>query len=61
LRSLFEGIRVVSWLLHPYMPATTDQLLLTMGFQDREFSLARWQEHTGGMMGPLEPLFPKRS
>jgi methionyl-tRNA synthetase len=61
LRSLFEGIRVVSLLLHPYMPATTNQLLLAMGFQDTEFSLARWHEHTGGTMGALEPLFPKRS
>jgi methionyl-tRNA synthetase len=61
LRSLFEGIRVVSLLLHPYMPATTNQLLLAMGSQDREFSLARWLEHTGGTMGALEPLFPKRS
>jgi methionyl-tRNA synthetase len=61
LRSLFEGIRVVSLLLHPYMPAATDKLLLAMGFQDREFSLARWLAHTGGMAAPLEPLFPKRT
>jgi methionyl-tRNA synthetase len=61
LRSLFEGIRVVSLLLHPYMPAATDKLLLAMGFHDREFSLARWLAHTGGMAAPLEPLFPKRT
>jgi methionyl-tRNA synthetase len=60
LRSLFEGIRVVSLLLHPYMPTTTDQLLRTMGFQDRDYSLAPWNERIGGMFGPLEPLFPKR-
>jgi methionyl-tRNA synthetase len=60
LRSLFEGIRVVSLLLHPYMPATSNQLLHTMGFEDRDYSLARWNERIGGTFGPLEPLFPKR-
>jgi methionyl-tRNA synthetase len=60
LRSLFEGIRVVSLLLHPYIPTSTDRLLLAMGFEDRDYALARWQEHTGGMAEVLEPLFPKR-
>jgi methionyl-tRNA synthetase len=60
LRSLFEGIRVVSLLLHPYIPATTDRLLLAMGFQDRDYWLARWRDHVGGMAEVLEPLFPKR-
>jgi methionyl-tRNA synthetase len=60
LRSLFEGIRVVSLLLHPYIPTSTDRLLLAMGFKDRDYSLARWQEHTGGAAEVLEPLFPKR-
>jgi methionyl-tRNA synthetase len=50
----------VSLLLHPYMPTTTDQLLRTMGFQDRDYSLAPWNARIGGMFGPLEPLFPKR-
>jgi hypothetical protein len=31
-----------------------------MGFEDRDYALARWQEHTGGMAEVLEPLFPKR-
>jgi methionyl-tRNA synthetase len=57
---LFEGIRVVSLLLHPYIPTSADRLLLAMGFENREYGLARWQEHTGGMAELLEPLFPKR-
>jgi methionyl-tRNA synthetase len=60
LRSLFEGIRVVSLLLYPYMPATTDRLLLALGCQDRGYALTPWLERTGGVAGPLEPLFPKR-
>jgi methionyl-tRNA synthetase len=60
LRSLYEGIRVVSLLLHPYIPASTDRLLRAMGFEDRDYALARWQEQAGGMTEVLEPLFPKR-
>jgi methionyl-tRNA synthetase len=61
LRSLFEGLRIVTLLLHPYMPATTEQLLNVMGFQDLDYELAVWQEQTGGMADALEPLFPKRA
>src|SRR5215469_14228415 len=37
LRSLFEGLRVVSLQLHPYLPTTTSQLLNAMGFVDLRF------------------------
>jgi methionyl-tRNA synthetase len=62
LASLFEGIRVVSLLLHPYMPATTLQLLGALGFHDTpRFELATWLDTTGGMVLELEPLFPKHA
>jgi methionyl-tRNA synthetase len=60
LRSLLEGLRVVTLLLYPYMPATTDRLLSAMGIEERGFELAQWREHAGGEASALEPLFPKR-
>ncbi len=60
LASLFEGIRVVTLLLHPYMPATTVQLLGALGFHDPpRYELAKWLEKTGGIVLELAPLFPK--
>ena len=59
LRSLYEGVRVVSLLLHPYIPATSDRLLQALNFQDRDFALATWRDRVGGMAEALEPLFPK--
>jgi methionyl-tRNA synthetase len=61
LASLFEGIRVVTLLLHPYIPEATRVLLDAFDLQDTDFSLARWQERTSGMTDVLEPLFPKRA
>ncbi len=60
LRSLFEGLRVVSLLLHPFIPAATDTLLNAMQFQDRDYALAEWLERVGGMSEVIPPLFPKR-
>jgi methionyl-tRNA synthetase len=63
LYGLAEGIRAVSVVLHPYMPATTTRLLEALGHTgDDALSL----EHAGagaveggGAIGKLEPLFPK--
>jgi methionyl-tRNA synthetase len=70
LVSLVEGVRVVTLLLHPYLPASTAKLLDALGAQDRTLAAAR----LGGSMearppaglpipsrpvGELEPLFPK--
>jgi len=60
LRSLLEGIRVVSLLLHPYLPATTDTLLAAIGVGERRFEFAQWRVQTGGAVTGIEPLFPKR-
>jgi methionyl-tRNA synthetase len=59
LRSLFEGIRIVTLLLHPYMPTTTERLLDALGVQDLDYRFANWAEQTGGMADALEPLFPR--
>jgi methionyl-tRNA synthetase len=61
LRSLFEGIRVLSLLLHPFMPETTHRLLGALGVVDVDYSLTRWRGEVGGTVDALDPLFPKRA
>jgi methionyl-tRNA synthetase len=60
LASLAEGLRVVTVLLHPYMPASTAKLLAALGRPELDYAGARpaaagW----GGEVAKLEPLFPK--
>jgi methionyl-tRNA synthetase len=60
LASLVEGIRVLSVLLHPYMPVSTERLLAALGAPALELAGATFAEHVpGGRVAPLEPLFPK--
>ncbi|PZS10853.1 MAG: methionine--tRNA ligase [Solirubrobacterales bacterium] len=62
LASLAEGIRVISVLLHPYMPASTTRLLGAIGSPAIDYAgaafAARW---SGARVHQLEPLFPKRA
>jgi methionyl-tRNA synthetase len=60
LASLAGGLRVVTVLLHPYMPQTSATLLGALGSDD--LSLARARLGAGGKprVKPLEPLFPKQ-
>jgi methionyl-tRNA synthetase len=61
LRSLVEGLRAVTVLLHPYMPATTETLLAAIGREDLTLAGARFGAAPGGnRVEKLEPLFPKR-
>jgi methionyl-tRNA synthetase len=61
LASLAEGLRVVSVLLHPYMPGTTEKLLAALGTPDRDIDSARFAQHgSGAATTALEPLFPKQ-
>jgi methionyl-tRNA synthetase len=46
LASLVEGLRTITVMLEPYMPASTEKLLAALG-------------SPGGSISPLEPLFPK--
>jgi methionyl-tRNA synthetase len=60
LYGLAEGLRVVSVLLHPFMPEACEQLLATLGREDRSIEGARFGSSPGGaQVGGLEPLFPK--
>ncbi len=62
LASLAEGLRAVSVLLHPYMPASTDKLLAALGVAGGRFRRRRVRSHgAGATVTPLEPLFPKRA
>ena len=58
LYNLAEGLRVVTLLLHAYMPASTDMLLAALGEDGRELADVRLP----GRRPPVEripPLFPK--
>jgi methionyl-tRNA synthetase len=62
LASLAEGVRVVSVVLHPYMPQTTERLLDALGSPEVAFERALFSERgSGAEVKALEPLFPKRS
>ena len=60
LASLAEGLRAVTVLLHPFMPATTQKLLDTLGRPERGYDDARLGGGWGGEVAKLEPLFPKQ-
>jgi len=61
LRSLTEGLRVLTVLLHPYLPQSAGRLLAALGRPDLDLRAARYGDSPGGArVGELEPLFPKR-
>jgi methionyl-tRNA synthetase len=60
LRSLTEGLRVVTVLLHAYMPESTDKLLAALGREDRAIESACYGAAPGGQhVERIPPLFPK--
>jgi methionyl-tRNA synthetase len=60
LRSLAEGIRAVTLLLHPYMPESTVTLLDALGESDRTLAHATFGARPGGAtVTRIAPLFPK--
>jgi methionyl-tRNA synthetase len=60
LRSLAEGLRVVTVLLHPYMPETTERLLEALGASETGLDAAVFGAEAGGRtVQKLPPLFPK--
>jgi methionyl-tRNA synthetase len=62
LASLAEGLRVVSVLLHPYMPASTELLLSALAAPSSSYAGAGFSERgSGARVKGLEPLFPKRA
>ncbi|HWY18747.1 MAG TPA: methionine--tRNA ligase [Solirubrobacteraceae bacterium] len=59
LGTLVEGLRVVSVLLHPYLPASTATLLAALGAPDVTFAGASLGAGAVGRVTQIEPLFPK--
>jgi methionyl-tRNA synthetase len=59
LASLFEGVRIVTVLLHPYLPASTGKLLDALGRPETAIEAARCVVAPIDVQA-LEPLFPKR-
>jgi methionyl-tRNA synthetase len=61
LASLVEGLRVVSVLLAPYVPAAAARLLETLGEPDDRIAAAQYRERgSGRQLAALDsPLFPK--
>jgi methionyl-tRNA synthetase len=61
LASLAEGLRVVSVLLHPYLPVSTARLLEVLGASDSSMAAARFGAGSAQprSVGAIEPLFPK--
>jgi methionyl-tRNA synthetase len=60
LRTLAEGLRVLTVLLHPWLPLTSAKLLETLGAPDLSLSGARLGAGALGAVARLEPLFPKQ-
>jgi methionyl-tRNA synthetase len=62
LRSLAEGLRVVTVLLHPWMPASTERLLAALGRPDIGLAGASYGAVPGGAhVETIDALFPKVS
>ena len=61
LRSLAEGIRAVTVLLHPYIPETAAKLLEALGEEELALDTAGFGARPGGaaVATQLAPLFPK--
>jgi methionyl-tRNA synthetase len=61
LRTLAEGLRVVTVLLHAYVPRSAERLLGALGRPEVELAGARYGAAAGGTrVQRLEALFPKR-
>jgi methionyl-tRNA synthetase len=60
LRSLAEGLRVLTVLLAPYIPESAEKLLAALGAPDDAIAAARYGAHPGGQtVQNLPQLFPK--
>jgi methionyl-tRNA synthetase len=60
LYTLAEGLRVVSVLLHPWMPESAERLLAALGREDLSLEAAQLGAVAGGAtLGELGQLFPR--
>jgi methionyl-tRNA synthetase len=60
LATLAEGLRVVSVLLHPYLPEATAKLLAVLGAPELSYAGAGFGGGSIERVEKLDPLFPKR-
>jgi methionyl-tRNA synthetase len=60
LATLAEGLRVVSVLLHPYLPEATAKLLAALGAPELSFAASGFGSGSVRQVRKLEPLFPKK-
>jgi methionyl-tRNA synthetase len=61
LRTLAEGLRVVTVLLWPWLPASAEKLLAALGAEDLSLEHASLAAGRVRTVTKLEPLFPKHS
>jgi methionyl-tRNA synthetase len=61
LRTLAEGLRVVTVLLWPWLPGSAEKLLAALGAEDLALEHARLEAGRVRSVAKLEPLFPKHS
>ena len=62
LASLAEGLRSISVLLHPYMPASTQRLLAALGSESLQYEQASFAPlGNGAVVAALDQMFPKRT
>ncbi len=62
LATLAEAVRAITVLLHPYMPVTTERLLVELSAPEVDFGSATLAATGGGRtIAALEPLFPKQA
>ncbi len=59
LRTLAEGLRSVTVLLYPYLPASAERLLGALGALDLTLAGATFGAGSIARVGALEPMFPK--
>jgi methionyl-tRNA synthetase len=59
LYRLCEGLRVISLLLHPWIPDATSTLLDALGEERRSLDAARFGDWPGGTVSKIDPLFPR--
>jgi methionyl-tRNA synthetase len=60
LRTLIEGLRVVTVLLAAWIPGAAEKLLVALNAPDLSLSGARFGAGTIGRVERIEPLFPKQ-
>ena len=59
LASLIEGVRALTVLLAPWLPASAEKLLAALGAPDDSWAAAGFGAGKVGRISELAPLFPK--